>query len=114
MHSGRLPEAVAQYEEALRLKPDYPLARTNFGNVLVQSGKPPEAIDQYQQALRSEPRRADAWIGLASAYSQLNRSEDAAAAAQEALDLARSQGQTVLVQRIEEWITAHAAKQKQN
>jgi Flp pilus assembly protein TadD len=41
--AGRLAEARAQFEDALRLKPDYPEARDNLERVraLEQAGGPP-------------------------------------------------------------------------
>ena len=35
---GKLDEAIAEYREAIRLKPDYPEAHCDLGNTLVQQG----------------------------------------------------------------------------
>jgi len=50
---GRLNDAVAQYDEALRLRPDYAEAHNNLGNALMSlSGRLHDAIAQYEEALR--------------------------------------------------------------
>jgi tetratricopeptide (TPR) repeat protein len=62
---GKLPEAVAQYEQALRSKPDYVKAHFNLGLALEKLGRTPEAIEHYQQALRLRPDLAAARNALA-------------------------------------------------
>jgi len=43
---------MEQYEEALRIEPDYALAHYNLGNALQQAGQLSEAKEQYEEALR--------------------------------------------------------------
>jgi tetratricopeptide (TPR) repeat protein len=52
---GKLPEAVAQYEHAVRIKPDYVEAHFNLGLALEKLGRTSEAIEHYQQALKLRP-----------------------------------------------------------
>jgi tetratricopeptide (TPR) repeat protein len=52
---GRIDEAIAQYSQALRLKPDFPLAHLNLGLALASQGRIDEAIAQYSEALRIKP-----------------------------------------------------------
>jgi tetratricopeptide (TPR) repeat protein len=54
--TGRLPEAVEQYEQALRLQPDYAVAHYNLGNALLELRRVPEAAGHFEQAVRLEPR----------------------------------------------------------
>ena len=50
---GRLPEAIAQYEAALRINPDSVPARTDLGNALAQDpARLADAVAQYEAALR--------------------------------------------------------------
>jgi len=67
VQQGRLREAIGQYEQALRIKPDYAEVHYNLGVALVQLGRLPEAIGQYEQALRIKPDFAEAHnnLGLA-------------------------------------------------
>ncbi|HXC01073.1 MAG TPA: tetratricopeptide repeat protein [Opitutaceae bacterium] len=64
---GRLPDAVAQFEAAVRFHPDSSLAHYNFANVLNDAGRIPEAIAQYDEALRLDPNNAQAHNNLGSA-----------------------------------------------
>jgi tetratricopeptide (TPR) repeat protein len=62
---GRLAEAIAHYETALRLKPDYAEAHSYLANALAATpGRSAEAIAHYETALRLKP-------GLAEAHSNL-------------------------------------------
>jgi tetratricopeptide (TPR) repeat protein len=57
---GRLPDAVAEFQAALRINPDYAEAHVNLGNSLSQiPGQQPEAIAEYQAALRIRPDYAN-------------------------------------------------------
>lgn len=74
---GMIDEAIVQYKEALRLKPDYPDARNNLGNALAQQGRFAEAIVQYDEALRLNPIDHKARFNMAFAYSSLGRFQNA-------------------------------------
>ena len=67
---GRLNEAIAQCEEALRLEPGFAEAHYNLGNMLSKvSGRLNEAIAQYEEALRLKPDYAEAHNNLGNAWS---------------------------------------------
>jgi len=57
---GRLPEAIDQYQAALKIKPDYADAHYNLGYALAKQGKLKEAIYHFSEALRIEPRNLKA------------------------------------------------------
>ena len=63
-----MAEAVAQYQEALRLKPDYAEAHNNLGIALQDQGQLAEAVAQYQEALRLKPDYAEAHWNRALAW----------------------------------------------
>jgi Flp pilus assembly protein TadD len=54
-HRGRIGEAIAQYEQALRIEPEYAEAHCNLGIALEKAGRMPEAIQHYTQALNLRP-----------------------------------------------------------
>ena len=58
---GKLDEAVAQYQRALALKPDFAEAHNNLGNALKDQGKPEEqqstTIAAPLPSSRTTPRR---------------------------------------------------------
>ena len=59
--------AVAQYQEAVRLKPDYAEAHYNLGNAFKEQGQLAAAVAQYQEAVRLKPDYADAHLNLGNA-----------------------------------------------
>ena len=85
--AGKPFEAVGQFEQALRLYPDYPKARLNLGIALEQMGRVPEAIEQYQQALHLNPDYAKAHFNLAVALEHSGKIPDAIQHYQQALRL---------------------------
>ena len=68
---GRLPDAIAEYEAALRIEPDYALAHYSLGVALSKTGQLASAIANYRAALRSEPDYAQAHNNLGSALAQV-------------------------------------------
>jgi Flp pilus assembly protein TadD len=86
---GRLDDAIAQYEEAVRLKPDLYGARIDLGNALSNvPGRLDDAIAQYEEALRLKPDLYGARIGLGNALSTMpGRLDDAIAQYEGALRL---------------------------
>jgi tetratricopeptide (TPR) repeat protein len=82
---GRLEAAIGQYDQALRLKPDFAEAQNNLGNVLAQLGAIPEALGHYGQALRVKSDYAEAHNDLAVALMRLGRVQEAIEQYQQAL-----------------------------
>jgi tetratricopeptide (TPR) repeat protein len=85
--TGKTEEAIAHYEQALRLKPDYAEALNHLGTVLLQEGKVTDAIRRYEQALRIRPDYAEAHYNLGVALGQTGRIEEAIAHYEQALQL---------------------------
>ncbi len=111
VQAGRLPEAIEHYQQALRMKPDYHQAYSRLGIALAKAGRMPEAIENFKQALRLKPDFIEAYASLALAYAKAHQSAEAMGAAQKALELARSQGQTMTAKRIEDWLNSYRAGQ---
>jgi hypothetical protein len=83
--AGKPSEAVGQFEQALRLYPDYPKAYLNLGIALEQMGHTQEAIDQYMQALLLNPDNVKAHLNLAIALEHSGKIQDAIQHYQQAL-----------------------------
>jgi len=63
---GRLEAAVAEYREAVRIRPDLGSAHFDLGRVLERTGQTALAEEAYRAALRIEPTLADAHANLAN------------------------------------------------
>lgn len=65
----RQQDALASYNQAIKLKPDFYRAYLEAGKMLVEdAGQAKEAVDLLQNAVRLEPRQATARYYLALAY----------------------------------------------
>jgi protein O-mannosyl-transferase len=84
---GGIPEALAEFEAAVRLKPDSPEYHVNLGLALAQTpGRLPDAITEYQTALGIDPDFYAAHLNLGLALVQVpGRLPDAIAATQKAI-----------------------------
>jgi len=113
---GQWDEAIKNEQEALRLKPDYQLARNNLNWYtqqkaggksappagaaassvddlindsmrLAQAGKYEESIAAARKALKLKPDSAEAWNNIAADEESLHHWDEAIAAAQKAIAL---------------------------
>jgi tetratricopeptide (TPR) repeat protein len=106
VRTGRPQEAIGHFEETLRLKPGDARTLNDLGGALIESGRPQEAIAKLQEAVNRKPDYAEAWTNLAGANIKLQQYAQALPAAQQALALARSQGNAALVAELEELLLA--------
>ena len=85
--TGRIQEALGQYEQALRIDPELAVVHYNLANVLSQIGRLPEAIRHYEQALRIRPQYAAAHSNLGHALQQTGKLAGAIREYQRALQI---------------------------
>jgi tetratricopeptide (TPR) repeat protein len=74
---ARLDEAVACFQEALRLRPEFPEAHNNLGNVFFLQEKLEDAVIHYRQALVLNPDYAEAHNNLGLALVRNGKPEEA-------------------------------------
>ena len=92
--TGRLEEAIAHLEQALRRGPDVFETHYNLGGALAAAGRTQEAIQHFEQALRLRPDDAEAHNNLANTFLQAGRAADAVAHYEQALRLKPDLAQT--------------------
>lgn len=73
MNKGRNVEAWRQFNEALRIKPDYKTAYYNLGNLSINMGDISRAIQAYKRAIGIDPDYIAAHKRLAEAYTRSGR-----------------------------------------
>jgi len=84
----RLDEAIKEFQESLRLKPDEAQAHNNLGNALVEQGRLEEAIGHYLEALRLNPdNNPEAHYNLGVALARKGNRDEAVPHLTEALRL---------------------------
>jgi Tfp pilus assembly protein PilF len=83
---NRLPEAEAQYADALRIDPSA-TSHYNLGEVYMREGRIPEAIDQYRATVRLDPDYLKAHNNLGGLLHREGRLDEAAAELREAMRL---------------------------
>src|SRR5437899_9829397 len=59
LDAGQPENAVEEYREPIRLKPDYSAAHRGLGRALERAGRIAEAIAAYQQGLEVATRNGD-------------------------------------------------------
>ncbi len=82
-----LDDAIAHYQEALRLKPDYPEALNNLGNAWRAQGKLDDALALYTTALQLEPEFAQTHNNLGMALAAKGSTDEAISHLMEAVRL---------------------------
>ncbi len=72
-------KAVACFEWALKISPDYAAAHNNLGHILVERGRLDEAVAHFRQALKSDPDNSDIHSRLGDALHRQGRDAQAVA-----------------------------------
>jgi Flp pilus assembly protein TadD len=77
VQAGRVPDAMARLETALRLDPDHTEAHNNLGHVLQLQGKPAKAIPHFREAVRLAPASDLVHVNLANALQETGEVNEA-------------------------------------
>ena len=73
----RFQEAIAELDEAIRLKPEDFLAYSDRGLAYFRLGSPKRAIDDLEEAIRLNPKYAHAYLNRGVAYGRLGQHRQA-------------------------------------
>jgi tetratricopeptide (TPR) repeat protein len=77
---GQLDEAIREFREAIRLKPNLPRAHNNLGMALLDEGQLDESIAAHREAIRLQADYAEAHCYLGEALQRKGRFAEALAA----------------------------------
>ncbi len=87
LEAGRVPEAAAELEEALRLSPDNAIALDNLGIIAFQQGRSDEAMELFRRSLRAKPRHAWTHYNYGYALEQAGHDSEAVEQYRKALEI---------------------------
>lgn len=72
-NKGLYTEAITELEKALKLNPNFVLARNNLEIILRKSGKLEEKVDELTQGIESDPHDENKILELADTYVKLQK-----------------------------------------
>jgi CHAT domain-containing protein/Flp pilus assembly protein TadD len=84
---GRIEEAIASFDQALQIKPDFHEVWNDRGNALSNLGRYEEAIDSYDKALQIQPDKDQSWSNRGVALHKLGCYEEAIPCFDKALEI---------------------------
>ncbi len=84
---GKAAQAIAEFQEAIRLKPDDHKVHSNLGIALRDQGKLAEAIAEFREAIRLKPDDSALHSNLGTALREQGKLQEAIAEQREAIRL---------------------------
>jgi tetratricopeptide (TPR) repeat protein len=87
LRKDRIPEAISQFQTAIRLQPDYADAHNNLGDALQKNNQIDAATREFMEAIRCKPGLAVAHYNLGLVLRQQGRIDEAIGEYQEAIRL---------------------------
>jgi len=75
--SGRVDDAIREYQAALKITPESPVARNNLGLNFLKQGKVAEAIQEFRRVLSRDPQSVKGRLGLADSLLRSGRATEA-------------------------------------
>jgi len=70
VQKGQADDAIAEYQKALEINPNYADAHNNLGFVFLEKGQANEALEQFQKALEINPNYSEAHNNLGNVLFQ--------------------------------------------
>lgn len=77
--SGRVDDAIHEYQAALKITPESPVARNNLGSDFLKQGKVAEAIQEFRRVLSRDPQSITGRFNLGAALLKSGRATEAVA-----------------------------------
>ncbi len=84
---GQLDLAIACFQKAIYLQPDYAIGHCNLGNALLQQGNHKEAIISFNEALSIDPSFAEVYYNLGLVLVEITKLDEAIACFEAAIAL---------------------------
>ncbi|MGJ5630492.1 tetratricopeptide repeat protein, partial [Nostoc sp. CALU 1950] len=84
--------AIEDYNQAIKINPNYALAYYNRGVARYELGDKQAAIEDYNQAIKNDPNYVNAYYNLGLAYSTLGDKQAAIEYFRKSADLYKQQG----------------------
>jgi hypothetical protein len=84
---GRLQQAIAQYQKAVKIQPDLAIAWNNLGVASTAAGRFADGERAYRRAIKLNPAYALAYYNLGASFDQRDKYDDAIAYYQRAIEL---------------------------
>jgi tetratricopeptide (TPR) repeat protein len=80
LRANRNDEAVAQFERACKISPNFAEGHHEWAIALMKLGRNDDAIDQFNQAIAIDPNLAASWLSLGGAFQTSGKIPQAIAA----------------------------------
>lgn len=77
IRQNKLVEAIAHFQTAIQIQPDYADAHCNLGNTYLQQQNLREAIICFQEALSIDPNFEEVYYNLGTSLAKLDRLDEA-------------------------------------
>ena len=84
---GQLEEALAYFQKAIDINPEYEEGHANLGNILLLKGRLDDSLFQYRKALEINPKDPEAYYDLGVAFFQGGQTDEAIIHFQKALEM---------------------------
>jgi predicted O-linked N-acetylglucosamine transferase (SPINDLY family) len=84
---GKFSEAMAELEQALKLRPDFPQAYFNIAAIRMEQGRVEEAIPVFRKALELKPDYHQAMTSMANCYRRLGKLRQAIELCEDAIEI---------------------------
>ena len=85
--AGKYEEAIASFDKALEIKPEFADVWNSKGDALRLLKKYEESIASYDKAIEADPKNADAWVNKGIALRKLERHDDAIVCYDKAIEI---------------------------